>query len=191
MRSTFIPIGEVLVQSDLAEIPFACPVERCRGACCTVPGGEEGAPLRPGEVEILAAVLPVVLPRLPAEARQYVERQGAVLERRGSFYTRCLPQGPCVFVVWEGQTARCAFEQAYEEGAIEFRKPLSCHLFPLRLRSQAGQSYLVFEPFEECAPAYDHGRCCGQTVLGMVGAALHRAFGARWCGELRRVFGLP
>ncbi len=191
MRLPFVAIGDVLVQGDLAEIPFACPVERCRGGCCTVPGVEEGAPLQPEEVAVVAELLPVILPRLPVAAQRCIEQHGAVLERGEKFYTRCLPEGPCVFVVWEGNIARCAFEQAYEEGVIAFRKPLSCHLFPLRLRMHAGQRYVVFEPFEECAPAYEHGCRRRQTVLGMVAEALERAFGVQWCDELRRTFGLP
>jgi len=184
----FVPIEDILVDTSLADIPFACPVERCHGACCTVPGADEGAPLLPEEAERIAELLPKVFPRLSVEAQRLIQQQGAVLEREGKYYTRCVQRGPCVFVIWEGVVARCALEQAYEEGLISFRKPLSCHLFPLRLRSRAGRRYLVFEPFAECAPAYAYGRQCGQPVLTMVSAALERAFGAQWCEELRRVF---
>ncbi|MCS6965985.1 MAG: DUF3109 family protein [Candidatus Kapabacteria bacterium] len=182
----FIPIGDVLVDSSILGLPFACDVERCRGACCTVPGSL-GAPLLEEEVPVVESLVALLLPRLPAEAQRILQESGAVMQQERQFYTRCVGEGACVFVVWERGIARCAIEQAYEEGLSSFRKPLSCHLFPLRLRQRRGQRYLVAEPFEECAPAYDHGRRCGTTVVGSVGEALERAFGSRWCGQLQRV----
>ncbi len=181
----FIPIGDVLVENSLWDIPFACDVKRCHGACCTVPGAE-GAPLLEEEYTVLQMVLPVVLPRLTPQAQQLIAAEGAVMERDGQLYTRCVDQGPCVFVVWEGDIARCALEQAYEAGEIAFRKPLSCYLFPLRIRQHREQRYIVFAPFEECAPAYEHGRRCGTTVVQMVQEALQRAFGTEWYEELLR-----
>ncbi|MEN3026325.1 MAG: DUF3109 family protein [Chlorobiota bacterium] len=182
----FIPVGDVLVESSIAELPFACDVERCRGACCTV-SGSLGAPLLEEEVSIVESLVPLLLPRLPAEARRVLQESGAVVRQEGQFYTRCVGEGACVFVVWERGIARCAIEQAYEEGLSSFRKPLSCHLFPLRLRQRHGQRYLVAEPFEECAPAYDHGRRCGTTVVASVAEALERAFGREWCERLQQV----
>jgi hypothetical protein len=181
----FIPVGEVLVDRSLIEVPFACDVQRCRGACCTVPG-EEGAPLLEEELPRLEAVVPRVLPRLSLEAQQVIRAHGAVMEREGRYYTRCVGEGPCVFVVWEGELARCALQQAYERGESDFPKPLSCQLFPVRLRERGGQLVAVFEPFRECAPAYVRGRCQGMTVAQMVRAGLERAFGVQWYEELQR-----
>ncbi|GBD06931.1 hypothetical protein HRbin21_00740 [bacterium HR21] len=184
-RGHFLPVGDVLVESSLAEVPFACDVERCGGACCTVPGAE-GAPLVEGERSLLEEVLPVVMPFLSAEAQEVIRRQGAVLERSGRVFTRCVEEGPCVFVVWERGIARCALQRAYEMGLTRWCKPLSCQLFPLRLRQHGEQRFLVFDPFPECAPAYGNGRRLGVSVLEMVRQGLERAFGEEWYEKASR-----
>lgn len=184
-RGHFLPIGDVLLESSLAETPFACDVERCGGACCTL-SGQEGAPLCAEELPLLEEALPLVMPLLPAEAQEVIRQQGAVLERSGSFFTRCIGEGPCVFVFWERGIARCALQRAYEIGLTQWCKPLSCQLFPLRLRSHREQRYVVFEPFAECAPAYSHGRRLGVSVLQMVRQGLERAFGAAWYEQALR-----
>ncbi len=184
-RAYFLPVGEVLLDRSLAGVPFACDVERCGGACCTVPG-VEGAPLAEDELPLLQEVLPVVLPLLSADAQEVIRKHGAVLERSGSLYTRCVGEGPCVFVVWEQGIARCALQKAYEAGLTRWCKPLSCLLFPLRLRRHGEQRTVVFEPFPECAPAYEHGRRLGMTVLDMAREGLERAFGAAWYEQAYR-----
>jgi len=189
-RSYLIPVGDVLVDPTAWQTPFACDVQRCRGACCTVPGAD-GAPLLPEEVPVVEELARQLLPMLPPPAQEVVQQMGATVQTERGAFTRCVGEGACVFVFWEQGIARCAIERAWEQGASPLRKPLSCHLFPLRLYRSAHGTVLRFEPFSECAPAYAHGRHLGCTATEMVREALARVFGAEWYEELQRTITRP
>lgn len=171
-----IVVDELLVEPKVLTTRFACDVKKCKGACCTMPGGS-GAPLTPDELEPLEAAYDLVKDDLLAEAREAVAKQGPWVQEDGKLYTTCVDNKACVFVVYgENDIAQCAIEKAWHEGGSTWRKPLSCHLFPIRV-TDFGGPYLHYEEIDEC----EDGRKLGEEVdVHLVHALqepLTRAFG--------------
>jgi len=122
-------VDHILISDSVLEAPFACQLQACRGGCCVQ--GESGAPLEPGERYVLEALVPELAPALRPEAQALIAARGP-WEKVGAdrYAVRCTPDGACVFAVYdEAGIARCAIQQAYEQGRIDFPKPISCHLY--------------------------------------------------------------
>jgi hypothetical protein len=155
-------VDDILISDDLLEAPFACDLGQCRGACCV--HGDRGAPLEPEERAELDAALPVVWDALRPEARAVIEREGTwVEEAPGEYGTACVGGRECVFVVYEGGgpakgVAKCALQKAYHAGRLAFEKPISCHLFPIRVEESVGTTVLNYEQRGALPPRRDHGR---------------------------------
>jgi Protein of unknown function (DUF3109) len=180
-----ILIDNILLDDAVVSTPFLCNTLRCKGACCTVKGGE-GAPLLDVEIEALQASI------LPA-SKYLNERSKAILATHGGFegipgeYTTvCIDDADCVFVFYDGDVAKCAIEKAYYEGTTDFQKPISCHLFPVRVGDLHGP-YLYYEKFPECAPALTHGAELGVHIPETVRDALIRAYGEEWYAALDKL----
>jgi hypothetical protein len=182
-------VDDILISDDLLEAPFACDLGRCRGACCV--HGDRGAPLEPEERAELDAALPVVWDALRPEARAVIEREGTwVEEAPGEYGTACVDGRECVFVVYEGGgptkgVAKCALQRAYHAGRLAFEKPISCHLFPIRIEEWVGTTVLNYERAELCRPAIGHGSRLGILLPDFLRAPLTRRFGAEWYERFR------
>lgn len=170
----------------LATTHFACDLGACHGACCTMPGGR-GAPLEEEEVKLVQASIAPSLKYLPERNRMVIATQGAVEGSPGDHATRCIDQRDCVFVYYEGTVAKCAIEKAYFNGETSFRKPLSCHLFPIRISSLFDSDYLRYERIPECDPALKNGRKQGIPLYKFLREALTRAYGKEFYAELVEV----
>ncbi len=175
-----IPVGDILVANDIATTCFACDVARCRGACCTIPGGS-GAPLLEEELFRVDSVAAVLFDELRPEAQAVIRKKGSwEAVGRDAYATSCVGNRECVFVVYEGRLAKCAIQKAHMEGRISWIKPLSCHLFPIRV-SRFGESESInYEPIEACRPAIDRGRRERRRLETFLREALVRAFGSAW-----------
>lgn len=168
----------VLVDEEVPHVRFACDLEQCRGACCTMPGGV-GAPLLRQERSEIAQAVSVVRKYLPQAHREVIDREGLVVGSLEAPVTPCYQRGPCVYVTFDGGIAKCAFEKAFLAGEIRWRKPLSCHLFPLR--SDGGSRHRIrFEYLRECEPAIQRGRSEDVPLWEFLKAPLVRAYGADW-----------
>lgn len=148
-----------------------------------MPGGR-GAPLLEEEVKLVHAAIEPSLKYLPERNRLVIATQGAVEGRRGDHATRCIDQRDCVFVYYEGTVAKCAIEKAYFNGETPFRKPISCHLFPIRISSVFDMDYLRYEHIPECDPALRNGRKQGIPLYKFLRDALTRAYGEEFYAEL-------
>ncbi len=178
------PIDGVLVEEAILDSPFLCDVSRCKGACCTIEGGS-GAPLLDEEVAEIEASTPATLEYLDRRSRAILKKRPGYLGREGAFETVCIDDRDCVFVFYDGDVAKCALERAWLDGKSEFRKPLSCHLFPIRV-VDFGQDYLYYEHATECRPAIENGRKNGVKLAGMAREALERAYGTAWYRNLTK-----
>jgi len=176
-------IGEILVEEEIATERFSCDLARCKGACCTLEGGR-GAPLLDEEKRFLEEVLPVVSKRLAPLNLQVIREQGALDGFPGSYATTCIGDRDCVFVIRESGVAKCAIEKSFIEGEISWRKPVSCHLFPLRL-SEGSTPALRYEVIGECDPGRRRGAKEGEPLHEFVKDSLIRRFGAEWYAEFR------
>lgn len=174
-------LADIAIDPTIPSLRFQCDLKRCRGACCTIPGGR-GAPLQDAEVEELRKALPVVEQYLSPEHRDVISREGFFEGSPGEFYTTCVNRGACVFVMMEGEIAKCTLEYAYLQGKSAWRKPLSCHLFPIRI-DKGQQRRIRFEYLMDCEPAYDHAAATGTYLSDFTHEALARAFGEDWVAQ--------
>ncbi len=177
-------IDDVEFDVEIFTEPFACDLEQCRGACCTIPGCY-GAPLDERELPEIAAVLPKILPLLSLSAQAVIARHGfAEQSPSGEWVTATVSGRECVFSVVVDGIAQCAFHRAWLAGESTIPKPLSCHLFPIR---RGGNGQLYYERYHECAPAIEHGLRTGTTVYRAVRDALVRAYGRAWIDRTDRM----
>jgi Protein of unknown function (DUF3109) len=171
-------IGEAFIEDRVGDEEFACDPGACRGACCTLEGGR-GAPLDDREVEEIRRTFPAVERILPERSLQTIREVGLVEGVPGDYATPCVERRECVYVYFERGIARCSFERAYLAGETRWRKPLSCHLFPLRVR-RFGQEFLHYEEIEECAAGRRRGSVEGISLSEFLKEPLVRRFGATW-----------
>lgn len=171
-------IEEIMIDPAIPGLHFQCNVNACKGACCTMPGGR-GAPVSDDEVAEIHAAFPVVRKHLSAKHLQVIEKRGFVEGGAGDLVTTCVDGAACVFVTYEGDVARCSFEKAFLAGEIGWRKPLSCHLFPIRI-DRGMRERIRFEYLQHCKPALEGGAAAGVPLAEFAGNALVRAYGASW-----------
>ena len=176
-------IINAVADNAIGSVQFSCDLAACRGACCTMPGGR-GAPVLDSEVEQIQQAIPAALPYLPPEHSRAIEALGAVEGEPGDYATTCLDERDCVFVYRQEGVAKCAIERAYFNGETNFRKPISCHLFPIRVEELFGATYLRYEKISECRPALLNGRKHGVPLYQFLEEALTRAFGPEFYAQL-------
>ena len=174
-------IDEIAVDDSVTETKFSCDLNVCKGACCTFPGGR-GAPLLDDEVRAIEDVFPVIKEFLPQEHRKTIERYGLVDGTQGNFATQCVDGKACVFVYYDGDIAKCSFERGYYEKKTTWQKPISCHLFPLRIRNDGKEIH--YEYFSECEPALEKGKIENISVHRFVSTPIQRALGETWYRHL-------
>ncbi len=180
-----ILIDTILLDEQLLSTPFLCDLGKCKGACCTMKGGQ-GAPVLEQEVEAVQSAIAPASKYLSKRSKDAIAAHGAVEQIDGEFMTVCIDDADCVFVYYEGDVAKCAIEKAYFAEETDFRKPLSCHLFPIRIADFNGP-YLYYDEFEGCEPALKHGEKHNVRIPEAVQDALVRAFGEEWYGTLDNV----
>jgi hypothetical protein len=168
----------IIVEPEVTSTSFACDLEACKGACCTLPGGR-GAPLLDEEVDAINAAVPIVREHLSDSHREHLDAFGPVEGSPGDHHTTCIDNRACVFVTYEHSIARCSIEQAFFRGETSWRKPLSCHLFPIRI-DRHPVPRMRFEYLTACAPALEQGTLRNTPLVTFVGDALKRAFGDAW-----------
>ncbi len=182
-------IGDIAVDEAVTSERFSCDLARCKGACCTLEGGR-GAPLLDEEKGLVERHYPSVRKYLSPVHVAAIERQGPVDGFPGAFATTCVDDRACVFVTYDGDVARCSFEVAFRKGEIGWRKPVSCHLFPLRY-SGGGAGVLRYEEIPECSAGRDRGRREDTRLHDFLGDAIVRRLGPGWHGLLRETCETP
>jgi hypothetical protein len=180
-------IENILVSEELFEQKFACHLEKCKGACCKE--GSSGAPLEKGEVRIIRELLPQITPYMQAESLQWVDTKGFhETDADGDEVTVCRPDGECVFVRYNelGQL-QCAIQEAYKKDDTGFEKPISCHLYPIRVSKTARVTALHYHRWDICADACNLGEALQLPVFRFLEQPLKRYLGVDWFQELEEV----
>lgn len=182
-----IAIGNTLLSLDLFEELFACDLSACKGACCVE--GESGAPLEESELADIDRVFDRVKPRLRPEALAVIDQVGRYeKDDDGDWVTPIIEGRECVYATFDADgTAKCAFEQAHRAGEIDFYKPISCHLYPIRLKELRDFTALNYHRWPICDGARSCGAKINVTVLEFCRQALERRFGAGWYEEATEV----
>jgi hypothetical protein len=171
-------IRQTIIDDAIPRIKFACNVSACKGACCTLAGGT-GAPLLDNELEQIDRAFPIIKSSLPKEHLDTIAQFGLYEGKSGSYTTMCFHNRACVFVLYEDGIARCAIEKAFKEGKLKWQKPISCHLFPIRV-SRGVSELLRYERITECAPAIEHGENKNIFLSNFLMEPLVRAYGLAW-----------
>lgn len=180
-------IQDILVSDDVVKEQFACNLTACLGACCWE--GDYGAPLETAELETLVNIYDKVKPFISPAGQAVIEREGAYVffEDAESYGTPLIDNGPCAYMNYDANgVAQCGIEQAYRAGAIDFIKPISCHLYPIRVsRNDLNQfEALNYDRWEICSAACTRGKAEKIPVYQFVKDALIRHYGAAFYEEL-------
>lgn len=185
-----IPIGKTLVSDEVISNRFVCDLKKCKGACCIE--GESGAPLEKEELKLIEESYPAVKPFLTADGIKAIEEKGLYLiDDDGDFVTPLIGEGgACAFTVFENGIAACGIEKAYNEGKIPFRKPVSCHLYPVRITAYKNYDAVNYHEWEICSPACKLGKKLSVPVFRFVKDALIRKYGQAWYDELEQMVAL-
>lgn len=179
-----LQIGHTLVSLDLVERFFVCDLDACLGACCIE--GDAGAPLAPGEDERIRAVLPEVMDSLTPSAQRAIREDGSsYIDPDGDEVTQIVEGRDCVYTCYApGGKCLCALEKACREGRIPDVKPISCRLYPVRLKDYDGFTAVNFHRWKICTPAEALGRKMGVRAYEFLRGPLIARFGEEWYAEL-------
>jgi hypothetical protein len=180
-------LGKTIVSEDLIEKDFVCNLNACKGACCIE--GEAGAPITEEEVGILKEIYPKVKPFLRTEGIAAIEKQGTYIKTDLDELETPLVEGKeCAYVTFTDKgIASCGIEDAFNAGAIDFRKPISCHLYPVRVQEYSEFAAVNYHRWPICDDACTLGKELQVPVYKFVKTALIRKFGENWYAELEKI----
>lgn len=179
-------LNKTIVSEEILEKEFVCNLSACLGACCV--DGDAGAPLDEEETKILAEIYPKIKAYLRPEGIQAIEVQGThIVSEFGELETPLIEGKDCAYVIFDGKTALCGIEQAYNEGIVTWKKPVSCHLYPIRVKEYSDFSAVNYHKWHICSDACSLGAELGVPVYQFVKEALVRKFGQEWFDELDKV----
>lgn len=179
-----IVVQNSIISDDVADQRFCCDCSVCRGACCI--DGDSGAPLLECEVAILETILPEVEPYMTEEGIAAVREQGvAVRDKEGDLGTPLIDGSACAYITYAPDgTALCAIEQACRDGKTDFLKPVSCHLYPIRVDEYGEFTAVNYHQWDVCRCAVAKGEECGVPLYQYLREPLIRRFGQDWYDEL-------
>ena len=172
-----IQIDDKLISEDLFSEEFVCNLAKCKGICCVE--GDAGAPLEEDETKILDEIYPKIKPYLRPEGIQAIEEQGTyTLDFEGDLVTPLVNNAECAYVIFDekGYT-KCAIEKAYEDGVIDWQKPISCHLYPIRITEYSNFSAINYHEWDVCSDACTLGKELGVKVYQFLKKPLIRKYG--------------
>lgn len=183
-----ISIENVLVSDEVIKEQFVCDLAKCKGACCV--DGDAGAPLQKDELDKINQVYNAVLPYLNEESKRELERQGRyVYDREFGWVTPTIDSKVCVYGIKDNDgIVKCGIEKAYLDGKIKWKKPISCHLFPVITKNSkhSDNVYVNYEPRDEsCKAAWAFGKKLKVPVYAFLKEALVRKFGQEFYDALK------
>ena len=179
-----LQIGKTLVSLEVIEEQFVCDLQKCKGACCVA--GDSGAPLEMEELDEIDKYYPSVKHLLSTEANDSVTKYGTWLKDNDGDWVTPLTNGTgaCAYTVFEDGMAKCSFEKLYFEGKIPFRKPVSCHLYPIRISVFKAYDAVNYHRWDVCAPACKLGKNLKVPLFKFLKDPLIRKYGEDWYNEL-------
>jgi hypothetical protein len=189
LEQTFsmIQIDDKLLSFDIFEKHFCCDLPKCLGACCV--DGQSGAPLEPNEIEMLEMELAQIKPYLKPSGLEAINQQGvAIRDLDGDMVTPLIEDEECAYSIEENGITFCAIEKAWFDGKVKFRKPISCHLYPIRAKKYSSFIALNYDQWSICQPARQLGEKEGIPVFRFLKGAITRAYGEDFYKELEEAY---
>jgi hypothetical protein len=179
-----IIVENVLLSEQILDKKFVCHLDKCKGACCIE--GDAGAPLDRADITSIEARLEKIKPFMNVEAQKKLEENSFFThDPDGDLVTECLDDGACIFVTYnEWGHTQCAIEQAYKAGEIDYKKPMSCHLYPIRAKKYGAYIAMNYHDWDICSAACVQGVELQVPVYVFLKEALTRKMGAKWYDTL-------
>ncbi len=180
-----ILIEETVISEDVKEKQFVCNLEKCKGACCVE--GDLGAPLEESELQVLIDLYDKIKPYLSEEGIKAIEEQGVfVVDEENDFSTPTIGDKECAYAIYDKEgILKCGIEQAYNDEVIDFKKPISCHLYPIRVTKYEEYHALNYDQWSICTDACELGEKLGVPVYKFLQEPLERAYGEEWYHKLK------
>ena len=172
-------IGDTIISEDIADCCFSCDLSECRGACCIQ--GDSGAPLEKHEARILKKIYKKIRPFLRQEGIEVIEKIGtSTVDFENDTVTPLVNNRECAYTIFENDMAYCGIEKAFLNGAVKFRKPSSCHLYPVRIKKYHNYDAVNYDRWEICKPAVTKGTKENIPLYSFSKTALIDKYGTEW-----------
>lgn len=179
-----LQIGDTIISMDVIESQFICDLCKCKGQCCV--DGDAGAPLEEEENDKINEILPIIWDELSSKAQELITKQGiSYRDYDGELVTSIIKGKECVFTYFdENGVCKCVLDTAYRDGRISFPKPISCHLYPIRLQKYKDFTAVNYHNWSVCNPAVKLGKKEGVALYKFLKEPLIRKFGEEWYMEV-------
>ena len=178
-----IQVQDKIISLDIFQKHFTCDLNACKGACCVE--GDSGAPILEEEKSILEDSYDKIKPYMRKQGVNEIDKNGVALyDDDGDLTTPLVNNRECAFVFFEKGITKCSIEKAYLDGKIDFKKPISCHLFPIRIKSYSDFDAVNYEKIAVCKSACKHGQKLETPIYLFLKEALIRKYGEDWYKEL-------
>jgi len=180
-------LGKTIVSEDILDKEFVCNLNSCKGECCVA--GEAGAPVTKEETAILDEIFPKITKFLRLEGIAAIKEQGIYTTNPiGDFETTLVNGKECAYAFFDkNKIAKCGIEEAYNQGVVSFQKPISCHLYPIRINEYSQLTAINYHSWPICKDACSLGKKLKVPTYQFVKTALIRKFGEKWYSELDAV----
>ncbi len=177
-------VGNAYLSDDIIEKQFVCDLLKCKGACCVE--GDSGAPLNNDELSVLEEVYESVKPYLTLGGIAEIEKSGKyVIDSDGDYTTPVIDGRECAYAIYDdNKILKCGIEQAYLDGKIDYKKPISCHLYPIRITQYESFDAVNYDRWDICTPACHNGEALKVPVYKFLKGPLVRKYGEAWYTEL-------
>ncbi len=181
-----IQIDDTLVSLDVIEKEFLCDISQCNGQCCVE--GDSGAPLETDEAKKIEEILPIIWNDIPEKSKAIINQQGvSYIDEEGDLVTSIVDKKECVFAYFEKGVCKCTIEKAFREGKTDFYKPISCHLYPIRIDKYDTFEALNYHKWEVCKCARILGAKNKLKIYQFLKEPLIRKYGEDWYNTLCEV----
>lgn len=179
-------VGDVLVSEEVLTARFCCDLKVCKGACCVA--GDAGAPLTRAEAERIDSAMDTLSSYMEPQGREAVAQHGAAVVGEDGLETPCVDNRECAYVRFDDDgTVKCGIEQAHNDVAINFEKPISCALYPLRIEHRNPMPVLHYHQWGICSGGRALGETTGLPLIQFLEAPLRRRFGDAFYNQLSAI----
>ncbi|MCB9198845.1 MAG: DUF3109 family protein [Flavobacteriales bacterium] len=182
-----IEIDDKLISLDLFEKKFVCDLNACKGACCVE--GDAGAPLSMEEIDTIEENIEVIKPYMRTEGIEVISQSGIFyMDEDNEPVTSLVNNKECAFVTFDqNNIAKCAIEQAHADGKLNFKKPISCHLYPIRVAKYRAFEAINYSEWHICKPACECGKNLNVSVYKFLKEPIIRKWGESFYKELENI----
>ena len=179
-----LQIDNAIISLDVLDKKFCCNLQKCKGDCCV--HGDSGAPLEENELEIIENIYPLIKPYLTKEGDAAIQAIGCyTIDSDGDYVTPLVNNMECAYVYYENGIVKCSIEKAYNEGIINFIKPISCHLYPIRIKKYTEFDAVNYDRNDLCKSAVRMGNKESIPIYVFLKEPLIRKYGKEWYEQLK------